>query len=304
MTNHKEKRLAVAATEATEAKPRPTEARHHRAPTEAPRPPALAGPRASVALDGTGVRGMGMGMGIQEQNRAGALGGQAATGRGSAHRDEVRQAATGRGSSAHRDEVRGALHRALVGLARQGEATPCQADADLSPLWTSPKSLLRARVAPLCAGCPLRVPCEAVGQYESAGVWGGQDRDTTRGTAWPFPIGRSARPPVPLGLVCTEHEHASRAAARRCARHRYRAALAPADTLPDPYADRSTADAPAANLLPAVPDCCPAPGEGELESWALAPPAPHAGGLLDTRDHNTRLGQPRPRPESEQDQCQ
>lgn len=67
------------------------------------------------------------------------------------------------------------LSRALVGLADDGRRTPCQDPQDWRR-WLSedPETLDQAAAA--CQGCPVFDKCKAAGQFQTGGVWAGQDR--------------------------------------------------------------------------------------------------------------------------------
>ncbi len=72
------------------------------------------------------------------------------------------------------------LGRALLELAEQGQATPCQGRR--RDRWTSDDAEERAWAASVCVtlACPVLGQCGAAAdeQDERANVWGGRDRTT------------------------------------------------------------------------------------------------------------------------------
>jgi len=70
------------------------------------------------------------------------------------------------------------LGRALLEIADQGRATPCQGRR--RDRWTSDDATQRAWAATVCRGlnCPMLEECGAAAdeQDERFGVWGGRDR--------------------------------------------------------------------------------------------------------------------------------
>lgn len=86
------------------------------------------------------------------------------------------------------------LGHALLQLADQDQATPCQSRR--RDRWTSEDAAERAWAAAVCvgAGCPVLVQCgEAADEFKSAHhVWGGVDR--TPPPARPKPTKQTTRP--------------------------------------------------------------------------------------------------------------
>ena len=72
-------------------------------------------------------------------------------------------------------EALDALHEALRAALDARQHVPCRTPGRTA-LWTSEAHEDRAEAAEACQACPILDPCQAAGQFERFGTWGGRDR--------------------------------------------------------------------------------------------------------------------------------
>jgi hypothetical protein len=76
------------------------------------------------------------------------------------------------------------LTRALITLASRGERPRC-GDGESSWMWLDEDPNVRRIATAMCSGCGVIAECDAVGQHQRFGVFGGIDRTRAPGRRLP-----------------------------------------------------------------------------------------------------------------------